>query len=665
MVMVKPAAPTSPRFEPLPALHADAVAWLAFAAAFIATGLAAAPAMGWLDSAELVAAARELGSIHPPGHPAWLSLATVADLVPLGPYALRIAWLSSFFAGASAWLAVRIARFVAADQGDARLSSTWAVGAVCALVASGSLWQVAARAEVYTLALATNLWMLYAALRAGRVANIRQVQPRLLLVGCGEFALAASLGLLNHHYVTLFLLPACAVAMGPALNWLWRRQRNWLLALFGIGLWLGLAYFSLSLRALADTEMRWGNPATIQGLIDTATAKQFQKSVVGVQVDVAGNGAVLFGMVMEQMGIYLAALGLLGLAFGVLLRSRVQLVLWLALVGGLATKALMQIDTRNPDDHGYILLSVAILSLGVAQLPAVLFGQLGLFRTWSAQRRWRGSLALGAAFALLACWQVHSLWQDPACNLAQLRAPERIDNAMRATIAPGGLLLSNYYGLAFNEQAFRIAEGRRPDIVAPHLTFRTSDTDKGTAYQRWFIKRYPQLRDLAQGAMAFQRAPIGNELARAETQPVYAEIDPASRIPAPMYHFDGLINRLLPEAERALDYSPSDRLKEHIAGWDAVYLRLGTDALADGPTKSLLIWQHALQAAHALQRGWMQVAAEELKRARRLNPQDRILARLDSRLAALDAAWRRADTTAYRNLWQKYLTMDFDQLVGE
>jgi len=337
----------------------------------------------------------------------------------------------------------------------------------------------------------------------------------------------------------------------------------------------------------------------------------------------------------------------------------------LALVGGLLTKALMQIDTRNPDDHGYILVSVAILSLGLAQLPTVLFGQLGIFRAWAPQRRWRGSLALIAVFAVGTGLQLRTLWQDPACHLGQLRAPERIDNAMRTTIAPGGLLLSNYYGLAFNEQAFRIAEGRRPDIIVPHLTFRTSDTDKGAAYQRWFIKRHPELRDLAQGAMAYKRAPIGNELARAETQPVYAEIDPASRIPAPMYHFDGVINRLSPESERALDYSPSDRLKEHIAGWDVLYLRLGTDAMSDGPTRSLLLWQHALQAAHALQRGWINVADDELKRARRLSPQDRILTRLDARLAALDAAWKRADTTDYRNLWQKYLTMDFDGLVGE
>ena len=97
--------------EPPPPLLRDAVAWLALGLGTALLALAGAPANSWLDSGELVAAARELGNIHPPGHPAWLSLAASADLLPLGPYAARTAWLSALGAGVSLLLVVRIARF--------------------------------------------------------------------------------------------------------------------------------------------------------------------------------------------------------------------------------------------------------------------------------------------------------------------------------------------------------------------------------------------------------------------------------------------------------------------------------------------------------------------------------------------------------------------------
>ena len=58
-------------------------------------------------------------------------------------------------------------------------------------------------------------------------------------------------------------------------------------------------------------------------------------------------------------------------------------------------------------------------------------------------------------------------------------------------------------------------------------------------------------------------------------------------------------------------------------------------------------------------------ARAELARARRLNDGDRLLARLDARLGALDTAWKRADTKAFRALWQHYSTLDFDALVAE
>ncbi|HAN32718.1 MAG TPA: hypothetical protein DCQ06_14085, partial [Myxococcales bacterium] len=72
----------------------------------------------FLDSGELIAAARELGGIHPPGHPAWMSLAPAAEWIPWGAYGARVVWLSAIFAGLSAALVTRIAsRWLGASMG--------------------------------------------------------------------------------------------------------------------------------------------------------------------------------------------------------------------------------------------------------------------------------------------------------------------------------------------------------------------------------------------------------------------------------------------------------------------------------------------------------------------------------------------------------------------
>ena len=641
----------------------DRTAWFAAAFATAITAVCAAPANSWLDSAELSACAAELGNVHPPGHPAWLSLSQLVRFLPIGPFPWRIAIFSALAMGASLFLLVRLVRAQLAADGSRALTSAWALLAAGTLLASGSLWQVTVRAEVYTLALATNIWALHAALVAGQIARRPNVDVRLIAGYLAAWTMAVCLGLLNHHYVAIFALPASLFAAWPAITWLLKRHRRLALALVLGGAWLGLGYLALGLRSQADTEMRWGDPASAAGLWDTLTAKHFQKNLTQIHVDYLDNALVLFGMIAEAMSLPLAALGALGLAFAVLWRDRLQGALWLAFLGGLATKAVLQIDTRNPDDHGYVLMAPTVLAIGAGQLGAFVAGRRGLLGEWPETRRLRIVQVFVALGLCLVVGQLSTLLEAPETNLAGLRAADAVDAQMRNALPPGAIYLTNYYGLAFNEQAFRVAEGRRPDIAAPHLSFRTGDTDHGAAWQAWLAKRRPELADLAQAAHALGRAPVGNLLARVETQPVYAEQDPELRIPSGVYGFDGVANKLLPQKERGLDYDLTAIAQVHQATWTALDAAMGPASLRDGPTRAVLLWQHALQTAHALRRGWVVVADAELQRAAKLSPQDRLLATLRGKLQQLNDALHGGDAEKFRALWQNWQTLDFTALA--
>lgn len=627
-------------------------AWAAGGIATAALAWYGAPSASWLDSGELIAAARELGVVHPPGHPAWLSLVGLADGLPLGPHMARVAWLSALACGAAVFALVHAAGRIDA----APLSRWWQAFAAIApgllLLGCTSLWLVGVRAEVYALQLATNMWALGAALGAGAAAARGEVRPA--LVGLASCGLGLALGLLNHHWVALFAMPACLVAAGPALALAWRRHRSVLGAAVLACAWLGAAYLALYWRAGAPVELRWGDPTTWAGWWDTVTARHFQSAVTGSAVPVRDNFVVLFGMVLSDLGPVGAAGGLGGLVvLGVQQRWRIVVALALAIGGALATKALMPIDTGNPDDHGYVLLAPAALALAFG---CVLRALLAAGQGWAL-------LATVATVGQLA-GQAGAIATEPACQLDGMRSGDVVDGHLRRTLPPGALYLSNHYALGFNEQAFRVGEGRRPDVVAAHLSFRTGDTDGGLAFQRAWARAHPHLRGLASAAANLHRAPIGNVLALAEARPVYTEQDASLRIPPAYYGFDGLVHRLLPAAERSLDYDLAAERDRRDRLWRQLYAGLGASAFDDGPTRAVLVWQHALQAAHALRRGWPTVAGMEIERARRLSPVDATLVRLDARRAQLEAAWQRADTKAYLGLWQQYAGMDWEALTA-
>ncbi len=635
-----------------------AAAWSAAVCGVLLISISAA-GPSWLDSAELIAAARELGGIHPPGHPAWLSLAAIADWWPLGPYGARVVWLSAVMGAVSAWFISRLATRALRDFASTTAGAWWSFASGLTIACSGSMWFIGARAEVYTLALATNLWALDAALRAGDRALDRTTIAPIV-----ETAIAVSLGLLNHHYLTVFAMPAIVVAGWPALRGAVTARPRELAIAIAVALFLGLGYLAPSLRALADTEMRWGNPATAAGFWAGITAAHFQVSVTGSQVSIGTNLAVLLGAITVHMGTWLALLGLLGLGIGALRRTRLWWVLLLALLGSLATKALMAINTHNPDDFGYTALAAASLAISIAFVGGSLFAPDGPLKGFTAARRNRLSLLVVPWILLLAGLQALHTASDPDVNLANLRAPDVIDSHMRRQLSPGALYLSNYVFLGFNEQAWRIAEGRRPDLTSAHLSFRTGDTDGGRRYNRWLGDKRPALRPVTVAASRLKRAPIGNILMLAERWDVFAEHDPDLRIPPDLFGFNGIVNRLWRNAERTQGHAVAVEQDRHERTWNKLYRQLQQHNTLDHQTREVLLWQHTLHAAHALRAGWVKVAEAELKRAHKLAPHDQMTSNLSRRVSVLNDAITQRDKRRVRQTILHYRRMRFDELVS-
>src|SRR5882672_291283 len=88
---------------------------IVFAAALVVYAITAAPAVGWLDSAEFVAAAQTLGISHPPGQPLAALLGRAVAYLPFGDVAFRVN-LASAIAGAAA--ACALYRVVARLRGQ-------------------------------------------------------------------------------------------------------------------------------------------------------------------------------------------------------------------------------------------------------------------------------------------------------------------------------------------------------------------------------------------------------------------------------------------------------------------------------------------------------------------------------------------------------------------
>jgi len=282
-----------------------------------------APTVTLVDSGELIVAARFLGVAHPPGFPLYVMLAHLASLIPIGNVAVRINFVSAFFAAlACAMLALVVAELIVTasyvlelrrrsrqaarkrrkisphsivNSADGDSKSSWVIAiapAICAgllLAFSRTLWSYATITEVYTLNAFLIVTIFFLMLRwrrriledarsASRIANSRGPQTAIVDYDFYLYAAAIVFGLaLGVHHVTVALtLPALAVLVYKTQGLgFFASKRLFYAALVSLA-GLLLVYSYLPLAAANSPILNWGDPRSIGAIWAHITGKQYQ-----------------------------------------------------------------------------------------------------------------------------------------------------------------------------------------------------------------------------------------------------------------------------------------------------------------------------------------------------------------------------------------------------
>ena len=209
------------------------------------------------DCGELVTAAKVLGVAHPPGYPVWCLLGQVFTWIPIGSVAFRVALLSAVAAAVTTSLVCLLLLRLTGSRPAATAASLM-------LAFSVDFWSQSVIAEVYTLNTAFLALALYLTWRW-----YEQRSNRLL------FGLAFTLGLSLTNHSTMAPLLLLFVLFVFSIHWnIWREPGLLPLTVLLTALPLAL-YAYLPIRAEARTIMNWGNPRTLEDVLDHIFRQQY------------------------------------------------------------------------------------------------------------------------------------------------------------------------------------------------------------------------------------------------------------------------------------------------------------------------------------------------------------------------------------------------------
>ncbi len=319
------------------------------------------PTFYFWDSAELTAAILNSGIPHASGFPFFLLAAKIwLGILPDNP-AHSLNLFSAFFAalGLAVWFAViqTVIKRSEIVKGALLISLSALVGTIIMAISLTYSIQ-ATRLEVYSFNFFGFALMTYFALKISESANYPYWWLGALTVIIGLF--------LGVHTLTIALaIPG--ILLFPIIRK--RLKFKWVTAVaLGALLIVVLLYSSIMVMASHNPILNWGNPSNPGRLIDYITASDFSKNFKWLSLDhISANFSFVLDLMSKQIGLVSLLLSIWGIFY--LAFRKVSIGLPLLIIMILNFFSIIMAENyfyENYDLHGYLMISLAILAVGLA-----------------------------------------------------------------------------------------------------------------------------------------------------------------------------------------------------------------------------------------------------------------------------------------------------------
>ena len=359
------------------------------------------PSFYFWDSAELTAAVLGNGVPHPPGFPfflilsnLWLILFGTSGSGVVAGYnnAHLLNLFSAFFAalGLALWYAVIVRIIAELNINKNRFISEFIASIVVMILGiSFSFGIQATRFEVYSLNFVGYAALMLVALKIAESDNAPFWWSLLLFLGIGLF--------LGVHSLTI-ALAVPGILLIPLIKG--RIKPKYILAGMPLSLAIMMvAYLAILFRAGQMPDLNWGYPSNLSKLWDCILLKGFQPSGATLTLShLISNLTFVLDLFIRQFGLLSLLFCLWGFLFMILRQFKIGApLLIILLMNMLSTLLSKEFFYENYDLHGYLLLSMALISLGLAVSLTLLFNAAKI-RLEMANKRY----SFAPAFAVTA-----------------------------------------------------------------------------------------------------------------------------------------------------------------------------------------------------------------------------------------------------------------------
>lgn len=570
----------------------------------------------WLDSAEFVAAARNLGIAHPPGHPLNALVSHLFTFLPVGSLSFRTAIASALFAavGAGALFRAIETTILAMDIRSSWVSLPLALGASWLCSCSPGVWQQAIRPEVYAL----HACLAFVAIE--RIVQLESDWPSRDVRPLYTAALCVGLALANHHFLAFLLFPVMAPSLARVQRAHGTRPLLISAALVGLGL---LTYLYLPLRAAQNPTPNLGAPTDLARMVWVVSAQAFQHTS-GISDQPLGERIMdVVVHLVETMHLVPLILGAGGIytLFRVPGAKRLAWIWGALLVFTIVARAWLGFVRSNPDALGYLIPAFG----SVAALVAVFVAKLLAFLRKS-ERHTEGASAIFVALLLCVVSGAYAARTPERVSLAHFAATDEFDDVRRRDVPYGAIVIAHQPATIFRFWGSETADRTRPDVMLlplPFLTYPGMVDD--------LVTRAPELGPLIRNYL------LDGELRASDLQSLAAErtvlIEPDVRLS------QETLQTLIPAG--GLFEAPADGASEtdervgrsvRQRTLTRIYARLGR-GLRDPETRATLLWTHYMDALYYAAVGDRVGARDALDHALAIDP-------LDASLLALDGVVR-------------------------